>query len=132
MGPLAMLALLIAALALFTATMLRRVDVMRAAQPDNRLDQIPRRLRSLLQIGFGQRKLLYERGAGWMHAAIFAGFVVVAFRTLTLIIRGFDADWRVPGLNEGYLVVHNLFVLIVIAAVVYGLARRLLTRPERL
>lgn len=132
MGPLAMLALLIAALALFTATMLRRLDVMRAAQPDNRLDQIPRRIGSLLAIGFGQRKLLYERGPGWMHVAIFAGFVMVAFRTLTLVIRGFDADWRVPVLNEGYLVIHNLFVLLVLAAVIYGMGRRLITRPERL
>ncbi len=132
MGPLAMLLLLIAAFALFTATMIRRLDVLRAAQPDQRLDQVPRRLKSLLQIGFGQRKLLYERGPGWMHAAIFAGFLVVAFRTLTLIIRGFDADWRVPGLNEGYLVLHNLFVLLVLAAVGYGLGRRLVTRPERL
>jgi Fe-S oxidoreductase len=127
-----MLILLIAALTFFTATMIRRTDVLRAAQPDQRLDHIPRRLRSLIEIGFGQRKLLYETGPGWMHAAIFAGFVVVAFRTITLIIRGFDADWRVPGLNEVYLVVHNLLEVIVLAAVIYGMARRLITRPARL
>ncbi|MEZ4386607.1 MAG: (Fe-S)-binding protein [Candidatus Krumholzibacteriia bacterium] len=132
MGPLAMLILLVAALAFFTATMTRRLDILRAAQPDNRLDHVPQRLRALLAIGFGQRKLLYEAGPGWMHAAIFAGFLVVAFRTLTLIIRGFDADWRVPGLNEGYLVVQNLFEVVVLAAVVYGLVRRLVTRPARL
>ena len=132
MGPLAMLILIIAALALFTATVIRRVDVLRAAQPDNRMDHVLRRLKSLPQIGFGQRKLLYEKGPGWMHAAIFTGFLVVAFRTLTMIIRGFDADWRIAGLNEGYLVVHNLFELIVIAAIVYGLFRRLVSRPGRL
>ena len=132
MGPLAMLILLVAALALFTATMIRRVDVLRSAQPDDRTDHPGRRLRALLEVGFGQRKLLYERGPGWMHATIFFGFLVVAFRTLTMIIRGFDADWRIPGFNEAYLVVHNLFELLVIAAVVYGLARRLLTRPARL
>lgn len=132
MGPLAMLVLLIAALALFTSSMIRRLDVLRAAQPDWRLDEIPRRLRSLLLIGFGQRKLLYERGPGWMHTAIFAGFVVIALRTLTMIIRGFDAEWRLPGFNTGYLVLHNLMVVLVLAAVLYGLARRLLTRPERL
>lgn len=132
MGPLAMLILLVAALALFTATMTRRLDILRAAQPDHRLDQLPRRFRSLLEVGFGQRKLLYEAGPGWMHVAIFAGFVVVAFRTLTMIIRGFDAEWRVPGLNEGYLVLHNFLEVLVIVAVVYGLGRRLLTRPARL
>jgi Fe-S oxidoreductase len=127
-----MLILLVAALALFTATMTRRLDILRAAQPDNRLDHLPRRFRSLMAVGFGQRKLLYEAGPGWMHVAIFAGFLVVAFRTLTMIIRGFDADWRVPGLNEGYLVLHNLLEVVVIVAVVYGLGRRLLTRPARL
>ena len=132
MGPLAMLILLVAALALFTATMIRRIDVLRAAQPDQRLDSIPQRLKSLLDVGFGQRKLLYETGPGWMHVAIFAGFLVVAFRTVTMIIRGFDADWRVPGLNEVYLVVHNLLEVLVLVAVVYGLVRRLVTRPERL
>lgn len=132
MGPLAMLILLVAALALFTATMIRRIDVLRAAQPDGRLDNIPQRLKSLLEVGFGQRKLLHEAGPGWMHVAIFAGFLVVAFRTVTMIIRGFDADWRVPGLNEVYLVVHNLLEVMVLAAVVYGLVRRLITRPARL
>ena len=34
MGPLAMLVLLVAALSLFTATVIRRLDVLRAAQPD--------------------------------------------------------------------------------------------------
>ena len=43
MGPLAMLVLLVAALALFTATVIRRLDVLRAAQPDDRLDQPGRR-----------------------------------------------------------------------------------------
>ncbi len=132
MGPLAMLVLLVAALSLFTATIIRRLDIMRAAQPDNRLDSIALRLKSLFIVGFGQRKLLYERGAGWMHVGIFAGFLVVAFRTLTMIIRGFAADWRVPGLNEGYLVVHNLLEVVVIVAVVYGIFRRLVSRPDRL
>lgn len=132
MGPLAMLILIVAAMSLFTATIIRRLDVLRSAQPDNRTDHLPRRLRTLLEVGFGQRKLLYETGPGWMHTAIFAGFLVVAFRTLTMIIRGFDTDWRIPGFNEGYLVVHNLLELVVLAAIVYGLVRRLITRPARL
>jgi len=132
MGPIAMLILLVASLALFTAVMIRRVDVLRAAAADNRLDHPARRLTALVEVGFGQRKLLYERGPGWMHTVIFAGFVVLAFRTLTLIIRGFDPDWRIPVLNEIYLPVHNLLEVLVLGAVVYGLVRRLVTRPERL
>ena len=127
MGPLAMLVLLVAALSLFTATVIRRLDVLRSAQPDNRLDQPGRRFKALLDIGFGQRKLRYETGPGWMHVVIFAGFLVVAFRTLTMIIRGFDAGWRIAGLNEGYLVLHNLLEVAVIVAVPVAIA---CTRPS--
>jgi hypothetical protein len=95
MGPLAMLLLLIAALALFTATMIRRLDVLRAAQPDNRLDRIGQRLRRSCASGSASASCCTSAGPAGC-TPIFAGFLVVAFRTLTLIIRGFDADWRVP------------------------------------
>jgi len=136
MGPLAMLLLLLASLALFANTMIHRIYVMRAGEPDNRLDQPGRRLKALLEVGFGQRKLLYEKGAGWMHAAIFAGFLVIAFRTLTMFGRGFDADFHLPGFGgwfgDLYLAVLNLFEIIVLVAVLYAIVRRLVTRPDRL
>ncbi len=136
MGPLAMVLLLLATLALFVNTMVHRILVMRALEPDNRLDHLGRRLRELLAVGFGQRKLLYERGPGWMHATIFGGFLIVAFRTTTLVGRGFVSDFNLPGFGgwfgKFYLVILNAGELLVLAAVTYAILRRLVTRPARL
>ena len=64
MAPLVMLVLLVLALGFFAYTMFHRLNVLRACEPENRLDRPGRRLRVLLEVGFGQRKLLYEKGAG--------------------------------------------------------------------
>lgn len=136
MAPLVMLALVVLALGIFAYTMFHRINVLRACEPENRLDRPGQRLRVLLEVGFGQRKLLYEKGPGWMHAAIFAGFIVVALRTVTLITRGFVADFQFPGLGGGvglaYLALVNTFEVLVVIATAYALVRRLVTRPGRL
>ena len=128
--------LLVLALALFAGTVSSRLLVLRAAQPEVRWDRIGARLRRLLTIGFGQSRLLYERGAGWMHAGIFAGFLVVSLRTLTLFGRGYDADFHLPllggGLGLAYAALKDAFALVVLLAVLVGLWRRLALRPERL
>jgi Fe-S oxidoreductase len=136
MAPLGMLALVVLALGPFAYAVFHRVNVLRACEPENRLDQPGRRLQRLLAVGFGQRKLLYEMGPGWMHAAIFAGFLVVALRTVTLVGRGFVADFQFPGLGGGvglaYLALVNTFEVLVVLAIIYALVRRLITRPRRL
>ncbi len=69
--------LLFFSLAVFANTLANRYWVLRAGEPDWRLDRLGRRFQALLVIGFGQSRLLYERGPGWMHASIFFGFLVV-------------------------------------------------------
>ncbi len=128
--------LLFFSLALFANTIADRYWVLRAGEPDWRLDRLGRRFWALLIIGFGQRRLLYERGPGWMHAAIFFGFLVVATRTLMLIGRGFDPDFTLPlldgRLGQIYALVKDLFAVLVLIAIVYALWRRLVSRPPRL
>ncbi len=136
MNPAAMTIVLLLGLALFANSLAGRLWLLRAAEPERRLDRPWRRLQALLTIGFGQQRLLYERGAGLMHAAIFAGFVVVSLRTVTLFGRGFAADFHLPlldgALGLGYALLKDLFALLVLAAVAYGLWRRLVLRPARL
>jgi Fe-S oxidoreductase len=128
--------LLLLSLAMFANTIADRLWLLRAAEPERRWDRLWRRLRSLLVVGFGQRRMVYERGAGWMHVGIFAGFLVVSIRTLTLIGRGYDLDFHLPLLGGGlglvYAALKDLFSVVVLGAVAYGLWRRLVTRPERL
>ncbi|HPF34026.1 MAG TPA: (Fe-S)-binding protein [Candidatus Krumholzibacteria bacterium] len=134
MNPVLMTAILLAALALFADTIAKRLWLLRAAEPENRLDRPWERLRRLLVVGFGQERLLWEPAAGWMHAAIFFGFLAVSLRTVTLIGRGFDADFQLlPGVLGGlYMALKDTFVVVVLAAILTGLYRRLVLRPERL
>jgi len=128
--------LLFMALAMFVGTLADRYWLLRAGQAAGRTDQPWVRLKNLLIIGFGQKRLLYKRGAGWMHAVIFAGFLVVSIRTVTLIGRGFDTDFHLPLLGgpagQVYVLLKDTFAALVLLAVVYGLWRRLVVRPARL
>jgi Fe-S oxidoreductase len=132
----AMSVLLFCALAMFAGTMADRWWLLRSGAPDDRRGQVRARLRSLLILGFGQRRLLQEKGAGWMHVAIFAGFLVVFTRTCTLVGRGFDADFHLPLLGGGlglvYAAFKDTFAAVVVVAIAWGIWRRLVVRPGRL
>lgn len=136
MNPAAMTILLFLALAMFAGTIADRYWILRSGEPDRRLDQPGRRFRNLLAIGFGQKRLLYEKAAGWMHAAIFAGFLVAAVRTVTLIGRGFSADFHLPLLGGPlglvYIFLKDTFAVIVLLAVLFAIYRRVVVRPSRL
>lgn len=136
MNPVLTSVLLLAALAMFANTLADRYWLLRAAEADDRRDRPGERLRRLFAIGFGQRRLLYERGAGWMHVGIFAGFLVVSLRTVALCGRGFDPDFHLPGfggpLGQGYAALKDVFEVVVLAAVGFAAWRRLVLRPGRL
>ncbi len=135
-NPVLMSLILFCAVSLFFNTMGNRYWLMRAGEADDRGDRPGARLRSLLTIGFGQKRLLQEKAAGWMHVAIFAGFLVVSLRTVTLIGRGFAADFDLPlfagGLGLAYAFLKDTFTVVVLAAILYGVYRRLVARPRRL
>ena len=128
--------LLFCAFSLFANTMANRYWLMRAGEPTDRTDQTGARLLTLLQVGFLQKRLLYQKGAGWMHALIFSGFLVVSIRTVTLIGRGFDAGFNLPLLGGPlglfYSLLKDTFSVLVICALVFALYRRLVVKPPRL
>ncbi len=136
MNPLLMSLLLYLFLAMFVGTMAGRYWILRAGEPDRRLDHIGRRVKNLLSIGFGQKRLLYEKAAGRMHVAIFTGFLVAAVRTTTLIGRGFDPEFHLPFLVGPvgilYTFLKDTFAVIVVLAILYALYRRLVLKPARL
>jgi len=136
MNPVVMSLLLLCALAFFIDTMAGRLWLLKAAEGTSRCDRPGERLRRLFAIGFGQQRLLYERAAGWMHLWIFFGFLAVSIRTVTLIGRGFAPEFNLPlfdgGLGLAYAALKDAFEVIVLCAVLYGVWRRLVVRPERL
>ena len=136
MNPVMTSLLLLCALAFFVDTMANRLWLLKAAEPASRADRPGARLKNLLSIGFGQERLLFERGAGWMHLLIFFGFLAVSLRTITVIGRGFSPEFDLPclggGLGLAYAALKDTFEVIVLGAIVFGVWRRLVTRPERL
>jgi Fe-S oxidoreductase len=93
-----------------------------------------------MRLGFGQGRVLAagERTAGVLHVLLFAAFLVLALRTVTLFGIGFDPAFHLPGLSpgspagRGYHLVKDLVVLGACAGAIGFLWRRLVTRPPRL
>jgi Fe-S oxidoreductase len=119
--------------------MYRRIAPLLALRPETRTDRVGERIALLLRFGLGQRRLVdpEELRPGLLHVAIFAAFLVVAIRTITLFGIGFASGFHLPllapdaplGLAYGFL--KDVFVLLALAAVVGFLWRRIVTRPDR-
>ncbi|MGO8880069.1 MAG: electron transfer flavoprotein, partial [Desulfomonilaceae bacterium] len=82
--------ILFLSVAFFCYVMFRRLDVLRKAAPDPRFSDIPTRLLRALMYGFGQWRQPRYLGAGILHILLFAGFMILSLRSLTLIGRGFS------------------------------------------
>jgi len=139
MNPALTSVLLLVALAAFSWTTFRRVAPLLALRGDDRLSRFGERAALLLRFGLGQRRLVdpEERGPGVLHVLVFAAFVVLALRTLTLFGVGFEASFHLPLLGEeaalgrAYLFVKDLVVLGALVGVAGFLWRRIVTRPDR-
>jgi Fe-S oxidoreductase len=139
MNPALTALLLIVAAAVFAFTMTRRVAPLFALRRDDRLDRLGERLRALLRFGFGQKRLVdpEERRPGVMHVVIFAAFLVLAVRTVTLFGIGFSEGFHLPLLGAGsvlgglYGLVKDVMVLAALVAVAGFIWRRTVTKPDR-
>jgi Fe-S oxidoreductase len=139
MGPATTAALLLVAGGFFAFTMLRRLAPLWALRGENRTDRPAERAWALLRFGLGQRRLVdpEELRPGLLHVLIFAAFVVLALRTITLFGMGFSAGFHLPllgpqaPLGRAYGLAKDAMVLLALAAALGFLWRRLVTRPDR-
>lgn len=98
-APLIAFILIVAALALFGFIMSRRIRVLRQGMPDSRFSELGKRIRLALVYGFGQfRQPRYPVG-GIIHILLFAGFMILSLRSLTLLGRGFSPEFHLPFLT---------------------------------
>ncbi len=140
MSPLLTTALLAAILVPFALTLWRRAAPLAGMRRDERLDRIPARLASVLRFWLGQRRLVdrEELIPGLLHVVLFAAFLVLGLRSVTLFGMGFSHDFHLPGLAPGsaagraYLFAKDAVVLGALAAAAGFLWRRVVTRPERI
>lgn len=137
-GPAVVIAMIVIALAVFTRTMVIRFRLLQAAAPseENLLTQWRERSKRMLTIAFGQSKIFKDPIAGPMHAFIFWGFLVLSLRTVTLFADGIApgaSDYILPGgLKPAYLITKDVILVVVLGAVSFAIARRLIARPARI
>lgn len=122
----------------FIYGVLRRVRLWRQGQPDQRNDQIAKRLVSVVVHGVGQFRITQDVYAGIMHLTIFWGMVVLFLGTILATI-----DWEVTrlfwgfqfledGLYVFYELVLDIFGLLLLIGLGMAAYRRYILRPKRL
>ena len=127
--------LIAVALALFARRALFLVRLMLKGKPAVRWDHIPARIWKVIVYVFAQARLIAgDFRPGLMHATIFWGFVILTLGSVEFLGKGVIESFELPFLSgtAGYLILEDLFSVLVIAAVGYAAFRRLVVRPRRL
>ena len=127
--------ILAVAVCLFCYAIFKRIDVLRKAMPDPRFSDLGVRTKLALVYGFGQWRQPRYLGAGILHILLFAGFLILSLRSLTLIGRGFSSGFHLPFLTATagfcYEVLKDYAVLIVLVVCIVAMVRRAVFQPAR-
>lgn len=141
MNPILMTLLLVVGLTIFGRTMFRKIQLLKALEPADRTNHIKERLKNLVTLAIGQKRLVgraRERGSGVMHALIFWGFCVLLIRSLNLYGEGFVEGYHLPFLGDDYLIgylymgLKDIMEGIVLIMVLYAIFRRAVINPPRM
>jgi Fe-S oxidoreductase len=134
-APVVAFIIVVGAILLFSYVIFRRVRLLRLGMPDPRFSNILERIRLMLVYGFGQWRQPRYLGAGILHILLFAGFMILSLRSLTLIGRGFSSKFHLPLLTGSaafsYEVLKDYVVLVVLAVCIIAIIRRAVFRPAR-
>ncbi len=143
MNPWLMILVMIIVWGIFALQITVKFGALTKMAPENRFNDIGRRIGRLFKTGFGQEKLIgrsRERGSGIMHAFIFWGALLIGVRELTLMGEGFISGFQeyLPLLGSDsilgyiYISVYNIAEVLVLSMVLVALYRRIWPKPERL
>lgn len=125
---------LIVAVGLFGRRVYYLFRLLRLGQPEDRLGNVGERIKAFFAFVIGQRRLFKDPVPGLMHAFIFWGFLIVSLGTLEMIGKGLFQGFSLPllGDNPLFLLLLDTIEVVVAAAVLLAIYRRLITRPDRL
>jgi Fe-S oxidoreductase len=140
-------AVLAVGLGIFIRQIRGRFNLLRAATGAFKVDRIRERIEAVLVYAFGQKKFVRpevarqgEAVAGWMHFFIFWGFTLLGVQVIHMFGRMFVPTFTLPfmsvdsiiPLGGPYLLVKDVFQVLVLAAIGVAFTRWLVTRPKRL
>jgi Fe-S oxidoreductase len=128
-------AVLIGAFWFFISNVRRLISYLQIGKPEDRFDNVHERIRNVISVALGQKKLLREPVAGIMHFLIFWGFMILLIAILESIGEGLY-----PGFNFSFMgvlyyplsMLQDIMGLSVIGSVLFALFRRYVIRPKRL
>ncbi len=126
-------AMLLLGLGIFARTMWVRLRLLLAGRPETRWDLVGERIKTLLVVGIGQRKMFKEPVSGLLHALTFWGFCVLGLRTTMLFVLAFVPDLTLPSFVHGpYDLIRDLTEALVLLSILGFFYRRLVQRPARI
>lgn len=105
-------------------------------RPENRFDHADERLKTMLLVAFGQKKMFTNMLVGVMHFVIYAGFLIINIEILEIILDGILGTHRLfaPYITPVYPILIDVFELLafgVLTVCVVFLGRRFITRVSR-
>ena len=110
---------------------------IRLGRPEDRSANPGERLKIMVQVAFGQKKMFDNLLVGLMHFVIYAGFIIINLEILEIIIDGIVGTHRVfaPYIAPVYPFLINVFEVLafgVLAVCVVFLTRRWVSKVPRL
>ncbi|HVJ65637.1 MAG TPA: (Fe-S)-binding protein [Bdellovibrionota bacterium] len=113
----------------------QKLDYLKLGKAESLCGNVAERLRVFTVNVLGQKKLFKDFLPGLQHAIIFWGFIIITIGTTEHILEGFVHGFSFAFLGPLYRAIvfmQEIFHPLILLAVVYGLTRRLITKPARL
>ncbi|MDH3345126.1 MAG: (Fe-S)-binding protein, partial [Desulfobacteraceae bacterium] len=120
---------------IFTYIIALRLKPLVKASSDQRLDRLPDRFLKMLKFAVGQYRHPRYKDAGIIHILLFAGFMILSLRSITLVLLGISDGYLLPGMDGTighiYAVLKDFAGTFVLAACLAAMYRRIIIKPER-
>jgi Fe-S oxidoreductase len=119
----------------FTYIIALRLKPLVKASPDQRFDRPAGRFLKMMKYAVGQYRHPRYMDAGIIHIIIFAGFMILSLRSITLVLLGISDGYVLPGMSgivgQVYMFFKDFAETFVLAACLAAIYRRIKIKPDR-
>ncbi|MFH1991540.1 MAG: (Fe-S)-binding protein [Pseudomonadota bacterium] len=120
---------------IFAYIIAMRLKPLVLAAPDSRLDRLADRLLNMFKYAIGQYRHPRYLDAGIIHILLFAGFIILSLRSITLVLLGISEGYVLPGFGGSVGIVYGILKdcagTWVLAVCLIAMVRRGVFKPER-
>ncbi len=113
----------------------RITRIIKLGKPEKTKASVWQNFWRMLKVAIGQTKIFRDSQSGWLHAAIFWGFLIFLFSAAESVIKGFYSPFSYSFLgwfNVGLSFITDIISLFILAAITYALYRRFIIKVPRL